>query len=267
MDILKHNRTAWNNESSANGEWSIPVGEKIIRSAREGSWEVILTPLKAVPKSWFGNLKGKRVLCLASGGGQQAPVLAAAGAQVISFDLSDMQLEKDQIVAEREDLDLTCIRGDMADLSGFSDESFDLIFHPVSNIFVPNVDVVWRECYRVLKPEGALLSGFMNPSMFLFDHEASIEEGRIEVKYKLPYVEPNSLNSDGKSSLEKSGRAIEFGHSLESQIGGQLKAGFVLSELYEDYWSDEIPLNKYCPTSIATKAVKLRSTSCSKTTP
>jgi SAM-dependent methyltransferase len=258
MDILNHNRTAWNNESTVNGEWSIPVDEKTIQSAREGSWEVILTPLKTVPKNWFGNLKGKTVLCLASGGGQQAPVLAAAGAKVISFDLSDVQLEKDQMAAKKEGLDLTCVRGDMADLSIFSNDSFDLIFHPVSNIFVPNVEVVWEECYRVLKPQGALLSGFMNPSMFLFDHEQAAKDGRIEVKYKLPYAEPDSLDPEGLKELEEDGRAIEFGHTLETQIGGQLKAGFVLCELYEDYWTDEILLNKYSPTSIATKAIKLK---------
>jgi protein-L-isoaspartate O-methyltransferase len=84
------------------------------------------------------------VLCLASGGGQQAPVLAAAGAHVVSFDLSDEQLRKDRDVAERENLLLRCVRGDMADLSALASASFDLIFHPVANVFVPDINVVWR---------------------------------------------------------------------------------------------------------------------------
>ncbi|WP_339892126.1 class I SAM-dependent methyltransferase [Neptuniibacter pectenicola] len=247
-----------NRESSEDGQWSIPVSEETISKAREGNWEVVLTPLRAVPKSWFGDLQGKNVLCLASGGGQQAPVLAAAGAKVVSFDLSDVQLEKDRMVAEREKLDLACIRGDMADLSGFASESFDLIFHAVSNVFVPNVEIVWKECYRVLKPGGDLLAGFMNPSFFLFDHEESERTGRIEVKYKLPYAEPTSLNEAGLQELEESGRAFEFGHTLESQIGGQLNAGFMISGIYEDYWTDEIPLNSFSPSYIATKSTKTR---------
>jgi SAM-dependent methyltransferase len=257
MDFLEHNRQAWNRESSNGGEWSIPVSEEIIIAARNGKWDVVLTPLRPVPKSWFGDLRGKDVLCLASGGGQQAPILAAAGAHVVSFDLSDEQLEKDRMVAQRENLDLCCIRGDMADLSGFSEACFDLVFHPTSNVFVPDVEIVWKECYRVLKPKGELLAGYMNPSFFLFDHDESEREGKIEVKFKLPYAEPDSLDVVSRRELEKSGRALQFGHSLETQIGGQLNAGFVISELYEDYWADTIPFNSFSPSYIATRATKL----------
>jgi SAM-dependent methyltransferase len=256
MDILEHNRQAWNRESSSNGQWSTPVSEETISAARNGDWHVILTPVKPVPKFWFGNLHGKKILCLASAGGQQAPVLAAAGARVVSFDLSDVQLAKDGMLAKRDKLDITCIRGDMADLSQFDAESFDLIFHPVSNLFVADVEIVWQQCYRVLKSKGDLLAGFMNPSMFLFDHEESIHTGKIEVKYKLPYAEPDSLDQAGLKQLEESGRALEFSHSLQAQIGGQLKAGFVIADLYEDYWPDSFPLSKFSPTSIATRATK-----------
>lgn len=193
MDHLQHNRDAWNRESAAGGQWSIPVSAKIIEAARGGEWELILTPLKAVPRHWFGALKGRRVLCLASAGGQQAPILAAAGAQVVSFDLSDQQLARDAEVAARDKLDLQCVRGDMADLSQFPDNSFDLIFHAVSNVFVPDVEQVWRECFRVLRPRGYLLAGYMNPSFFLFDHDESIRTGKLEVKYALPFAEPDSL--------------------------------------------------------------------------
>jgi len=161
------------------------------------------------------------------------------------------------LVAERDDLDLRCIRGDMADLADFSDACFDLIFHPVSNVFVPDVEVVWRECYRVLKSGGDLLAGFMNPGFFLFDHDESEQTGKLEVKYQLPYAEPGILDGTGLKELEESGRALEFSHSLETQIGGQLKAGFVIADLYEDYWTGELPFNKYSPSYIATRAIKL----------
>ncbi|HET6473915.1 MAG TPA: class I SAM-dependent methyltransferase, partial [Pseudomonadales bacterium] len=170
-DLLEHNRRAWNRNSAARIRWSVPVEPDVIARARRGDWSVILTPDKAVPREWFGALAGARVLCLASGGGQQVPILAAAGADVVSFDLSDEQLARDAEVAARDGLAIRTVRGDMADLSVFGDASFDLIFHPVSNVFAPDPVPVWRECARVLRRGGALLVGCMNPAFFLFDHD------------------------------------------------------------------------------------------------
>ena len=258
MNILEYNREAWNRQSSAGNEWSTPVSSEVIRAAQDGDWQLSLTPVKNVPKSWFGDLEGKDILCLASGGGQQAPVLAAAGARVVSFDLSDEQLAKDQMVAQRHKLDVQCIRGDMADLGQLSANFFDLIFHPVANVFVPDIEIVWKQCYRVLKPTGSLLAGFMNPSFFLFDHDEAAQSGKLEVKFQLPYAEPDSLDMAAQLALAKAGRALEFSHSLDTQIGGQLKAGFMISGFYEDSWSEQAtPLNSYCKTSIATNAIKM----------
>lgn len=257
INIVEHNRAAWNRESLSGCQWSIPVSPESIRNARARTWSVVLTPTKPVPSSWFGDVRGRDVLCLAAGGGQQAPILAAAGANVTSYDLSDEQLAKDRLVAEREHLDLRCIRGDMADLSQFAGESFDLVFHPVSNLFVPDVRVVWRECYRALKPGGALLAGFMNPSLFLFDQEEAERSGTLTVKFSLPYSEPESLEGDERQRWNESREPAEFSHSLEAQIGGQLDAGFVLTHLYEDSWSDKAqPFNRVSPVAIAIRAVK-----------
>src|SRR5262245_30778109 len=134
---VSHNRRAWNEKSAAGCIWSTPVDSETIARARRGDWQLILTPRLPVPRHWFGEVRGQKVLCLASGGGQQAPILAAAGAEVVSFDLSDKQLECDAAVSAREGLKVTCVQGDMADLSCFANGSFDLIVHPASNVFVP----------------------------------------------------------------------------------------------------------------------------------
>jgi SAM-dependent methyltransferase len=258
VNLIEHNRAAWNRESVQGSEWSTPVSAEVIAAARAGNWSVILTPTHKVPGSWFGDLRGKQVLCLASGGGQQAPVLAAAGANVVSFDLSDEQLRKDRELAERNQLPLQCVRGDMADLGQLRDESFDLVFHPVSNVFVPELMPVWRECYRVLKPAGRLLAGMMNPCYFLFDHDAAERGEALTARYPLPYAEPGSLSGDARRRWEASRSAAQFSHSLESQIGGQTAAGFAIMGLYEDYWSDEAtPLNRFFPIAFATLAIKL----------
>lgn len=256
MDILEHNRAAWNRESSGDGQWSIPISDEEVAQIKEGKLRLTLTPNRAVPDEWLNGLSGKDVLCLASSGGQQAAKVAATGANVVSFDLSDEQLKKDQFVADRHDLALHCEQGDMADLSRFADSSFDLIVHAVSNVFVPDVEVVWRECHRVLRDGGELLAGFMNPSFFLFDHDESEETGKLEVRYKLPYAEPESLDAAGFEKLKESGEALMFGHSIETQIGGQIAAGFILKGLYEDDWTDELPFNAFSPSYIVTRAMR-----------
>lgn len=55
---------------------------------------------KSIPKNWFPTLEGLKILCLASGGGQQGPILAAAGADVTVVDISQKQLEQDIYVAK-----------------------------------------------------------------------------------------------------------------------------------------------------------------------
>jgi len=218
-----------------------------------------LTPKLRVPRSWFGEIRGKSVLCLASGGGQQAPILAAAGAHVISFDLSDEQLAKDRLVGDRDNLQLKCVQGDMADLSCFANDSFDLIFHPVSNVFVPDVEAVWRECHRVLRKGGSLLSGFMNPAVFMFNHDEVEQTGLLRVRYSLPYTDLQSLQPETLQRKLADGEPLEFSHSLNAQIGGQLSAGFVITGFYEDRWFDDSWLfSNHCPVAMATQAVKAR---------
>ena len=259
MDILKHNRSAWDKQS-ADGEspWVRPVDANTIQAARNGHWTVILTPLIAVPNTWFANVKNKEILCLASGGGQQVPVLAAAGAKVTSFDNSAVQLEKDRLVANREGLSIATVQGDMADLSCFADAQFDLIFHPISNVFCEDIRPVWHECARVLRPGGRLLSGFMNPCFFLFDHDAIEQDGVPVVRFALPYSDTEDFPKDRLAQRIAANEAMEFSHSLDTQIGEQLRAGFMLADFYEDHWDDAAsPLNRFMTTSMATLAIRV----------
>jgi ubiquinone/menaquinone biosynthesis C-methylase UbiE len=160
-------------------------------------------------------------------------------------------------VAERENLNIQYEQGDMADLSRFEDESFDLIFHPVSNVFSQHILSVWQHCARVLRPGGRLLSGFMNPDFFMFDHDVVDNGGPMEVRFALPYADIESMTEEQIMERQQRGEALEFSHSLESQIGGQLDAGLLLAGFYEDHWNSQAtPLNDYMPTSMATLAIK-----------
>src|SRR5688572_7922318 len=200
MDIRSYNRDAWNREvEGGQSRWSQPVDPETIARARQGEFSILLTENIPVPMHWFPPLKGADVLCLASGGGQQGPVLAAAGANITVFDNSPAQLKQDQLVAERESLSLRTVEGDAADLSMFAGESFDLVFNPVSTVFMPDVRAVWRESARVLRAGGILMTGFMNPVHYIFDLYKA-DEGILEVAHAIPY---SDLTSIPKKVLEE----------------------------------------------------------------
>ena len=254
MDVRRYNREAWDREVERANAWTVPFGSDVIEAARRDRWEVVLTNTKPVPMAWFPDLEGADVLCLASGGGQQAPVFAAARANVTVLDNSPGQLAQDRFVAERDSLALKTVEGDMADLSMFPDGSFDLVFHPVSNLFVPEVRPVWGEAFRVLRRGGVLLAGFINPACFIFDRELA-DRGELRVRYALPYTDATSLGKEEKERQIDRGEPLEFSHTLEDQIGGQLEAGFLISGLYEDRQRDDA-LAAYMPTCIATRAIK-----------
>jgi SAM-dependent methyltransferase len=256
MDLLKYNREAWAKLVQEGNQWTVPVSAEEFAAAKQGIAKIYLTPTKPIPNYWLGNLKGKKVLCLASGGGQQGPLLTALGAEVTVFDNCPAQLEKDALVAARERYAITLKQGDMRDLSCFADETFDLIVHPVSNVFVDDILVVWRETFRVLKFGGALLSGFCNPITFVFDLHKWDHEKVFELKYKIPYSDLRDLPKEELEERVKNKEPMEFGHTLEDQIGGQIVAGFVLNGFYEDNsgWGDL--LDPFIDTFLATKAQK-----------
>ena len=157
VDVISHNAQAWDNQVKTASQWTVPVEQEEIEAARAGLFSILLTAKKPVPRDWFPkNLAGVKILCLASGGGQQAPILAAAGADVTVFDNSLAQLSQDRLVAQREHLPLKIVRGDMRDLSAFADGAFDLVFCPVSVTYVPEAQPVFDEAYRVLRKGGQL---------------------------------------------------------------------------------------------------------------
>tara|TARA_R110002096_G_scaffold16898_10_gene58015 strand:- start:27080 stop:27865 length:786 start_codon:yes stop_codon:yes gene_type:complete len=259
FDIRSYNRGAWDHLVETGNEWTLPVSSETIQAAREGEWSIVLTPVKPIPKDWFPkSLKGVKVLCLASGGGQQAPILAAAGAEVTLVDNSPKQLAQDRAVAERDGLTIALLEADMRDLSGLDDASFDLIVHPCSNSFIPNVAPVWSESYRVLRPGGNLLSGFLQPAFFLFD-AAKYENGELVVRHTLPYSDLEDLSDEERSTFIAKNEPFCFSHTLDDLVGGQIKAGFALTGFYEDVFAPESgdALSKYMPTCIATRATKL----------
>ena len=229
-------------------EWGKPVSPEVYQAACEGNWDVLLTPTKPVPHDWFGNLKGKAVLGLASGGGQQMPIFNALGAKCTVLDYSKAQLESERTVAQREGYEIEIVHADMTKPLPFPDGSFDLIFHPVSNCYVEQVEPIWRECARILKPGGVLLAGLDNGVNFWFD------EKEERLTYTMPF---NPLvNPEHQRLSEEHDWGMQFSHSIDEQIGGQLRSGLCLTDIYEDVNGEGNLHDHNIPTFWATRAVK-----------
>lgn len=254
MNIRDINKEAWDRLVERKNRWTRPVTPEEIAQAGKGKWGLLLTPTKPVPAEWYPELRGLPVLCLASGGGQQGPILAAAGAVVTVFDNSPKQLEQDRLVARRDGLKLTTVEGDMKDLSCFADESFGFIFHPCSNCFCDTIRPVWKEAFRVLKHGGTMVSGFANPLIYLFD-PALEKQNVLQLRYKMPFSDRDSLTPDERERYYP-GEPLCFGHTLEDQIAGQTDAGFHIIGLYEDDWGGNQPLDQHIRGFMATRALK-----------
>ena len=254
MKYIEENRKIWDKRSENNDTWSIPVTSELVDRAREGHWSIVLTPTKSVPADWFPDpLAGKKILCLASGGGQQGPILSAAGADVTVLDNSKVQLGKDEFVAKRDHLEIKTVQGNMQDLSVFQDESFDCIVHPWSNGYIDDVRPVWKECARVLKKNGLLLAGFGNPISCIFN-VGKFEQGILEVENPIPYADIDHMDDPATKAVVEADGYL-WSHTLEDQIQGQIEAGFAIIGFYEDIGGSA--LDKYINSSIATKAMKL----------
>lgn len=248
MDYTKNNAQTIDRWVEEGWEWGIPISKEAYQEAVKGNWEMVLTPTKNVPKSWFPKLKGAKVLGLASGGAQQMPIFASQGSICTVLDYSTKQLESEIAVAKREGYNMTTVQADMTQTLPFDDDSFDIIFHPVSNCYVEDVKSIWKECYRILKPGGLLMSGLDNGFNYIFDSEEK------EIIHPLPF---NPLkNPQLLTYLEKEDFGIQFSHTLEDQIRGQLQAGFSLVDLYEDLNGDGFLHEMGVPTFWATLSRK-----------
>src|SRR5262245_9977980 len=147
--IHEQNRRAWD-ERVRRGDWHTETaGEKDFRD-----------PLATVDDcGWLGgNVRGRRILCLAAGGGKHGALFAAAGAVVTVVDISPRMLEQDRRLAVARGLEVRTVEASMDDLSLLADASYDVVIQPVSTCYVPDVLAVYREVARVTAPGGLYIS-------------------------------------------------------------------------------------------------------------
>ena len=231
--------------------WMQPITHEEYLRAAAGEELMTLTGIRKVPFSWYGDCRGKKVLGLAAGGGQQMAIMSALGAECTLLDITKAQIEADRMVSEREGYDIRLVKGDMTDPLPFSDESFDMVVNPISNHYVEEAEPVFREVYRVLAPGGTFLAGLDTGIYWAFEPDGN------GIIHSLPH---NPMKDrDLRKELFFQNEAYVFSHTLEEQIGGQLRAGFVLKEILEDTHEGDKFGENNIPTSILTRSVKPKS--------
>ena len=206
-----------------NVDWSACATAEDMQKAREGQLKLKFFD-RDVPPEWLCDIKGKKVLCLAGAGGLQAPLLACAGAEVTVIDISEKMLKKDKEIADREKLHIQIEKGNLCDLSRFADASFDYILNPPSLMYVSDVKPVFRECYRVLKDGGVFMMMAPNPLNYVCDFVEDEKGGYYKAVNRMPYC---------STDFEPSSEWIEYGHTMEEYIGGQIECGFLISGYVE----------------------------------
>lgn len=252
-EYIKLNKERWNN---VDNKYTTPLTHDELEEIKGKPICVGLTVGKLVPESWFEKAKGKKILGLACGGGQQGPIFALNGYDVTIMDFSKSQLEKDEMVAQRENLVIKTVQGDMTKPFPFESDNFDIVFNPVSNAYIEDLENMYKEAARVLKRGGLLMVGFMNPWIYMYDADVVWDrpEEELLLKYSLPF-NSRKLEEEGKIIINPE-YGYEFSHTLESQIRGQLKNVLAMIDFYESC-DKRNRLSEFGNDYIATLCVKL----------
>lgn len=217
---LEFNQAAWDELAARGNPLTRPAEDRLFEN-----------PLRCVDgPGWLGDsIRGQKVLCLAAGGGRQGPLYAAAGGQVTVVDISGAMLQLDRQVAAERKLDIETIQTPMDQLTMFADALFDLVIHPVSTCYVPELSAVYSEVARVLRAGGLYISQHKQPTSL----QVALKPDASGYSVREAYYRRDALPVfDGKSPLREQG-VREFVHRWEQLIGLMCRAGFVIEDLLE----------------------------------
>ena len=253
-DYVSFNDEKWDNINECLVDKTTAISHEDYIAAKNGALKVSLAGIREVPKEWVSKLKGAEVLALACGGGQQCPVFAAHGAKVTVTDVSNSQLVKEKYVSQREGYDINIIKADMSKPFQFADHSFDMIFNPISNCYIEDIIPMWGECARVIKSGGVLMMAFVKEEHFMFEPDFKNEDLLIS-RHSLPFNPLKDLSKEQLLEKQNTQMPLAFSHTLTEQIGGLMKAGFEITDIYEDCDGGGL-FDKYMNSYVAVRAVK-----------
>src|SRR6478736_4317549 len=214
-----HNRRAWDEMAAR--------GQRFTRAAGDADF---VNPLGTVDQvGWLGgDIRGKRLLCLAAGGGKHGPLYAAAGAAVTVVDLSGAQLELDRQVAAERRLQLRTVEASMDAMPMLGTGEFDIVIQPVSTCYLPEIGPVYREVSRVTRAGGLYISQHKSPTSL----QAEVSPGSKGYEIVEPYYRSGPLPPVVGSPHREEG-TLEYLHRWEEIVGLMCRAGFVVEDLVE----------------------------------
>ena len=235
-NIIIKNQKEWNdNPEKMNQPGTIPWLDLDIEGLNKLT-EINNPILSKIRKLMYGNLKGKKVLCLASGGGQQSAVFSLLGADVTVADFSQNQLNGDIKAAEHYGYKIKTVMCSMTDLSVFDADSFDIVVQPVSICYVPYVLPVYKEVYRILKQGGIYSVSHVNPATYpaYFDNDIDGWDG-TGYRIATPYIGGAiRIDTNGYENMTNGEMTGEFRHLYIDMFCNLTEVGFNIKYVCED---------------------------------
>ena len=215
-----HNKLAWDRLAKSKHPLALPA------NARDFS-----DPLGRMDSiGWLGgNVRDKKLLCLAAGGGKHSVLYATAGAQVTVVDISPAMLELDKQQATKHNLHIAIVETSMDDLSMLAMDTFDIVVQPVSTCYVPDISAVYQEVARVLHTNGVYISVHKQPTSLQADIDKTAQGYCIKQPY---YLESPLPPARSGTELREQG-THEYLHRWEQLVGAMCRAGFVIEDLVE----------------------------------
>jgi ubiquinone/menaquinone biosynthesis C-methylase UbiE len=132
----------------------------------------------------LGTVDGKRVLDLGCGAGHNAIALARQGAKVIGVDESSDQIADARAACEREKVKVELHHAPLAELAFIRADTIDAVLSVWGLVPVDDIDRVFRQVDRVLRPEHPLVLSMPHPAFAMVDTDDP--ERRIRRAYWEP---------------------------------------------------------------------------------
>jgi SAM-dependent methyltransferase len=217
------NRAAWNSLARAGCDSSRPLTPEELAAAHE--W--------LCPDDWLPWGEIRSVLCVASGGGQQAPAFAVLGYDVVVADISAEQLARDRATADDLGVELECVEADMLDLSPLYGRRFDLVYQAISSCYVPNVPRLYTEIARVLAPGGWYDVEHWNPTHVQLMGLGEWDGGAYTIERSQDESAPSVWTGGTDEHPDEEICCWHYAHPLHHLIGGLGRAGFTIHRLVE----------------------------------
>ncbi|MEZ4620706.1 MAG: methyltransferase domain-containing protein [Caldilineaceae bacterium] len=237
-ELAQFNKERWEAIAAAQSIYTRPWLDLDVATARH----------RVDPFGYFGDVSGKRVLCLGSGGGQQSAAFALLGAQTTVFDLTENQLAGDRLAANHYGLTVRIEQGDMRNLARFAEAEFDLVYHGYSINFIPDPKAVFVQVAQVLKPGGRYFVQWHNPFIQGIDDASWDGVGyRIKRLYRDEEIPPDNFAEENWTVEDRTGNVTpvegprEFRHTLSTMINGLVQHGFQIVGCHEDTSAEENP--------------------------